>query len=153
MAHLFLFKLPRTRVEQAFYGPAFFSNLVWAILALVVVACVRSVFVSHKIVGPMLRLKDIMQSVGGGDLTYHVRFRTRDRFKGIGEACDGMIAGLRDLVSADRTSAAQISELAKRAGAILNGGELSSERVQQVRASLEEIISKAERITIAYKVE
>ena len=153
VAHLFLFELPRTRVEQAFWGPEFFSNLMWVILALVIAACLRSVFVSHKVVGPMFRLKKVMRAVGEGDLTYCVRFRTRDRLKDVGEACDEMIAGLRNLATADRTAAGEISEIAKRARETLGREEAFSDELQQVRALLDDILSKADSIAGKYRTD
>jgi methyl-accepting chemotaxis protein len=153
VAYLFLFELPKTRVEQEFWGSMFLWNLLWMILALVVIACVRSVFISHKIVGPMYRLKQIMRAVGEGDLTHRVRFRTRDRLKDVGEACDEMIVGLRNRVSADRSSAARIAQVAKHAQAVLSTVELGPDRVQQVRDLLEEIAGKADSITANYKTD
>ena len=153
VAHLFLFELPKTRVEQTFWGPEFFSNLMWVILALVIVACLWSVFVSHKVVGPMFRLKKVMQAVGEGDLTCRVRFRTRDRLKDVAAACDEMIEGLRSLVSADRNSGAEISETAKRAQATLDREEEASDGVREVRALLDEIVGKADNIAGKYKSE
>ena len=153
VAHLFLFELPKTRVEQTFWGPDFFSNLMWVILAMVIVACLWSVFVSHKVVGPMFRLKKVMHAVGEGDLTHRVRFRTRDRLKDVGAACDEMMAGLRRLAVADRTSAAEISETAKRARETLNREETPSDGIRQVQTLLDEIASKADSIAGKYKTE
>jgi len=153
VAHLFLFELPRTRVEQAFWGPEFFSNLMWVILALAIVACLWSVFVSHKVVGPMFRLKKVMRAVGEGDLTTRVRFRTRDRLKDVGSACDEMIAGLRNLAATDRNSAVEISEIAKRARETLSREETTPDGLRRVRAILDEIVSKADGIAGKYKTE
>lgn len=153
VAHLFLFELPKTRVEQTFWGPEFLSNLMWVILALVIVACLWSVFVSHKVVGPMFRLKKVMRAVGEGDLTHRVRFRTRDRLKDVGAACDEMIAGLRNLAAADRNSAAEISEIAKRARETLDREGSASDQMKQVTALLDEISSRAEVIGARYKTE
>ena len=153
VAYLFLFELPKTKVEQGFWGPTFLSNLLWAILAVIVLACLRSVFVSHKIVGPMYRLKQIMGAVGEGDLTHRVRFRTRDRLKDVGEACDQMITRLRKRVSADRSSAARIVEFVKQAQAMLSNAELDPDRVQQVRALLDEIAGNAGTISANYKTD
>jgi methyl-accepting chemotaxis protein len=153
VAYLFLFELPKTRVDQRFWGPEFLSNLTWVILAVVVVASLWSVFVSHKVVGPMFRLKKVMRAVGEGDLTYRVRFRTRDRLKDVGAACDEMIVGLGNLVSADRNCAAQISATAKKARQTLDREETVSDAVKQVRSLLDEIVSKADSIAGEYKIE
>ena len=153
VAYLFLFELPKTSVDQRFWGPEFLSNLTWVILALVVVACLWSVFVSHKVVGPMFRLKKVMRAVGEGDLTHRVRFRTRDRLKDVGAACDEMIVGLGNLVSADRNSAAEISATAKKARQTLDREETASDVVKQVRALLDEIVRKADSIAGEYKIE
>jgi len=153
VAHLFLFELPKTRVDQTFWGPDFLSNLMWVILALVVAACLWSVFASHKVVGPMFRLKKVMRAVGEGDLTHRVQFRTRDRLKDVGAACDEMIVGLGNLVAADRNSAAEISETAKKAQQTLDREETASDVVKQVRALLDEIVSKADGIAGNYKTE
>ncbi len=153
VANLFLPKLPKTRVEEGLWRPEFLSHLMWVILAATVAACVRAVFVSHKIVGPLFRLKNVMQAVGEGDLSYRMQFRARDRLQDVGVAFDGMVQGLRTLVHLDRTLAGQVADTAKRAGQMLESGDLTPDRVQELRNLLDQITRKAESIAAAFKTE
>jgi methyl-accepting chemotaxis protein len=140
VANLFLFKLPKTKVEESLWGQEFLLHLMWVILAATVAACVRAVFVSHKIVGPLFRLKNVMRAVGQGDLD-------------VGVAFDEMIQGLRNLVLLDRTFAGQVSKTAKRAGQMLEGGELTPDRVQELRTLLDDIARNADSIAADFKTE
>jgi methyl-accepting chemotaxis protein len=153
VANLFLFKLPKTKVEQSLWGQEFLLHLMWVILAATVAACVRAVFVSHKIVGPLFRLKNVMRAVGQGDLSYQMQFRARDRLQDVGVAFDEMIQGLRNLVLLDRTFAGQVSKTAKRAGQMLEGGELTPDRVQELRTLLDDIARNADSIAADFKTE
>jgi len=153
VAYLFLFELPRTKVEQTFWGPEFLSDLMWVILAATVAACARAILVSHKIVGPLFRLKGVMRAVGEGDLSYRMQFRARDHLKEVGVAFDEMLQGLRELVRVDRTFAGQVAETAKRASGMIESGELTPDRAQELRALLDEITSKADRVGVEFKTE
>jgi methyl-accepting chemotaxis protein len=153
VANLFLFKLPKTRVDESLWRPEFLSHLMWVILAATVAACVRAVFVSHKIVGPLFRLKGVMRAVGQGDLSCQMQFRTRDRLQDVGVAFDEMIQGLRTLVHLDRTFAGQVADTAKRAGQMLESGELTPDRVQELRNLLDRITRKADSIAADFKTE
>jgi methyl-accepting chemotaxis protein len=153
VALLFLLKLPGTRAEQMLFGAEFFADILWVILALVAASCAWAVLLSHRVVGPMFRLKQVMRTVGEGDLTYQVRFRARDRLKDVAAAFDEMTGKLRDLVSADRTTAIHVSETARQAIEMLNGAELSSEQIRELRSMLTDMATSANTIAAKFKTE
>ena len=153
VANLFLFKLPKTKVPESLWGTEFLLHLMWVVLAATVAACVRAILVSHKIVGPLFRLKNVMRAVGRGDLSYRMQFRARDRLQDVGAAFDEMMQGLRNLVHLDRTFAGQVSKTAKRAGQILEEGEITPDRARELRTLLDDISSKADKVGTQFTTE
>ena len=54
------------------------SQLVWWILAFIVIIAIISIFVSHKIAGPVYRLEESTKLIASGDLTHKVHLRQGD---------------------------------------------------------------------------
>lgn len=63
-------------------------------LAFVILAVV-CVFVSHRIAGPLQRLKAYMQMVQNGDYDVHLRFRKSDAIHDVAECFNGMVEGIK----------------------------------------------------------
>jgi methyl-accepting chemotaxis protein len=57
-----------------------------------------TLFMSHRIAGPLWRLEQTAKSVGAGDLTLRVKLRDKDQLKGLAEQVNSMIEGLGGLV-------------------------------------------------------
>lgn len=63
-------------------------------LAFVLLA-ILCVFVSHRIAGPLQRLKAYMQMVQNGDYDVHLRFRKGDAIHDVAECFNGMVEGIK----------------------------------------------------------
>lgn len=55
-----------------------------------------AVWLSHRIAGPVYRLKKSMQQAGSGDLSVLVRLRENDEFQDLKNEFNDMISGIRD---------------------------------------------------------
>jgi methyl-accepting chemotaxis protein len=55
---------------------------------------VISVFFTHRIIGPVYRLRQIMRDVGGGNLSQFAQFRKEDELQELAAGFDEMIVGL-----------------------------------------------------------
>ncbi len=62
-----------------------------------VVMTIIVIFISHRIAGPLQRLKQYMQKVGGGDLSVRLRFRTYDEIHDVACSFNEMVEGLKKL--------------------------------------------------------
>ena len=53
------------------------------------------VFISHRIAGPLYRLKMFMEKVQNGDYTVHLRFRGGDAIHDVADSFNQMVEGIR----------------------------------------------------------
>lgn len=110
-----------------------YTNLI-TIGLISIAAIVVTLFVSHRIFGPLVRLENELRTIGAGDLTTTVSLREKDELKGIAENVNIMTAGLHARVSAIRTEVAELHQ----AAAGLQESPGLDDRLQH----LEQVISK-----------
>lgn len=88
-----------------------YTNLIT--LGLISLATVGvTLFVSHKLAGPMYRLEADLKIIGEGDLTKRIRLRKKDQFKDLVESLNLTTAGLHEKVLALRVEVEKIIRLA-----------------------------------------
>ena len=75
------------------------SGAVSAVLIAAATAYV-TLYVSHRIAGPLYKVEQLLRRIGEGDLTVECRFRKNDELAGLGEALNEMTAGLREKLRA-----------------------------------------------------
>lgn len=69
---------------------------VWpAVLAVAILVGFQSVVMTHRVVGPIYRLKVAIAALQAGDFAHRVTLRQHDRFKEFAEALNGLAAGLQ----------------------------------------------------------
>jgi methyl-accepting chemotaxis protein len=72
---------------------------VWPPLAFAfVLLVVHSVLVSHRIAGPLFRIRAVLESVGGGDLSGKITLRKNDYLKTDADTVNTMIDSLREKI-------------------------------------------------------
>jgi methyl-accepting chemotaxis protein len=59
---------------------------------------VHSVLTSHKIAGPLYRIRGVLKSVGGGDLTQKIKLRKKDYLKKDADNVNAAIDSLREKI-------------------------------------------------------
>jgi len=113
----------------------FFS---WFMLgALIIIG--GGIFFSHRIVGPLKRLEEMLLKVGQGDLSTEMRIRSKDEFKEVAVSYNGMLQGLRKLRGKDQKLVREVKDDLKKIK-----HSLSPETIHQTGALLDENISKLE---------
>lgn len=113
----------------------FFS---WFMLGILIIVG-GGIFISHRIVGPLKRLEEMLLKVGQGDISTEMRIRSKDEFKEVAIAYNNMLHGLRKLRVKDQKMVNEVKDDLKKIK-----HSLSSETIQQAAAKLEESISKLE---------
>ena len=78
------------------------NQLVWWILAFVFLIAIISLFVSHKIAGPVYRLEETTKLIAAGDLTHKVHLRQGDELGDLQDAFNSMSESLCNMVKKDR---------------------------------------------------
>ncbi len=103
------------------------NELVTRILPIVLVIAAASIFLSHKIAGPVSRIEKSINSMSSGNLTAGFRLRKGDEFKGLSGMLENMaeifrmkidvsVNSLDELIKdADKLSPAQIKSKAEEA--------------------------------------
>ncbi len=69
-----------------------------------------TLFASHKIAGPMYRLKRVTESLAKGDFSSDFKIRKLDQFQDLAGAFNNMIAGLRTEITALKKNSASLKE-------------------------------------------
>jgi len=83
--------------------------LVAKLLIYLVVVAVVTVFMSHKLVGPIYRFEKSTEVVAGGDLTYRVKLRKGDELLELQDSFNKMVESLQARVAKDREIAQKIA--------------------------------------------
>ncbi len=87
-------------------------------LGLITLASIMvTLFVSHKIVGPMFRFEEELKRIGEGDLTKKVMIRKKDQITDMAVSLNDMIAGLRAKILDVQTEVEHIRQSASRQNA------------------------------------
>jgi methyl-accepting chemotaxis protein len=114
-----------------------------AILLTVVIFGIHSLYVLHRILGPLYRFREAFERISEGDLSFDVELRKTDYLMVYRDSLDAMIRSLRDTIgplARDRADA--LEEIGKL------DQELSSENMsfEDVRRRLREIRKKEEEL-------
>jgi methyl-accepting chemotaxis protein len=105
------------------------------------------IFISHRIVGPLQRLEEMLLKVGQGDLSTEMRIRSKDEFKEVAVSFNSMLHGLRKAQGRDHKLAGEIKDDLKKIK-----HSLSPETIQQNAALLDENIRRLDDFTAGTKM-
>lgn len=88
--------------------------LVQTVLVVVIIISLATIFItlfaSHKIAGPMYRLKKVTESLAKGDFSSDFKIRKLDQFQDLADAFNNMIAGLRTEIAALKKNSSSLNE-------------------------------------------
>lgn len=92
-----------------------YTNLIT--LALISIAVIAvTLFVSHKIAGPMYRFENELKEVSQGNLTKHITLREEDQMTDIVDELNAMIVSLHDRVADIQSRVDRLAETADAQG-------------------------------------
>ena len=90
-------KLTIEETSFAILPAAIYTSLIT--LGLISLATIAvTLFVSHKLAGPMFRFEADLKVIGKGDLTKEIRLRKKDQFMDLVDSLNTMTGGLREKV-------------------------------------------------------
>jgi methyl-accepting chemotaxis protein len=73
-----------------------------------------TLFVSHRIAGPLFRFEKELKQIGKGDLTKKVILRRKDQMTDMAESLNEMVSGLHDKLAVIQKDVEQLRDLASR---------------------------------------
>jgi len=82
-----------------FLLPVLIQTLLLVMVLLGLATIIVTLFVSHKIAGPLYRLKKAMEELGEGDLGVQIKLRQKDQLVHIAEAFNTMAKKLKERFS------------------------------------------------------
>ena len=102
--------------SSAILPAVIYTNLIT--LGLISLASILvTLFVSHKIAGPMFRIEEDMKEISEGDLTKKIRFRRKDQITDLADSINKMTASLQEKILDIQTEVERLLNLASRQNA------------------------------------
>lgn len=128
------------------------NQLVWWILAFVFLIAIISLFVSHKIAGPVYRLEETTKLIAAGDLTHKVHLRQGDELGDLQDAFNSMSESLCNMVKKDREVISRLSKTGEALRKKIDSKKLEQEALEEVACELNEIIEELKLVTSNFKL-
>lgn len=124
---------------------------VWPALGLVaVILSTTSIFVTHKIAGPVYRFRKVLSEVSAGNLEISIKLRKRDDLKDLAEDLNNVISELRTFVLTlqedHATMAACIDEIEDK----IRNNQITSETGNELIARLKSSKDKTANALMKY---
>jgi methyl-accepting chemotaxis protein len=90
---------------------AYNTSFIWVVLILAIAIPLESIFLFHRLIGPVFVFERTAKAVSNGDLTVSAHIRKADELKELSGDMDTMIMNLRQAVKDDRQKLDEIKEL------------------------------------------
>ncbi len=128
------------------------SQLVWWILAFVAIIAIISIFVSHKIAGPVYRLEESTKLIASGDLTHKVHLRQGDELGDLQDAFNTMSESLSKMVYKDREIIERLAKTGENLQKKVDEKNLNKESLEEIAYELNSIIEELKLVTSGFKL-
>ena len=128
------------------------SQLVWWILAFVLIIAIISIFVSHKIAGPVYRLEESTKLIASGDLTHKVHLRQGDELGDLQDAFNEMSESLSKMVYKDREIIERLAKTGDRLRKKVDEEHITKESLEEITYELNSIIEELKLVTSGFKL-
>ncbi|MDD5353828.1 MAG: methyl-accepting chemotaxis protein [bacterium] len=118
----------------------------------IVLMMIVSVYMSHKIAGPLYRLKKCFLDVAKGDLSFEMRLRKGDELMDLVDDFNGMLRNLKGMVDGDRQKVKDIQKKIEETLITINKPNISPQEKQQMEETLKTLILKLKEVGSQYKI-
>lgn len=125
--------------------------LILKLFILLVVVFVISLFISHRVAGPIYNFEKSARIVAEGNLTHQVFLRKKDELTELQSQFNGMVQSLRVFAVKDREASQNLSRRLNDFASKLSSG-ISPEESRQMASQLSALSSAAAKITEDYKI-
>jgi methyl-accepting chemotaxis protein len=129
------------------------TTLIQWVVIFVFLIGVLSIFVSHKIAGPVYRLERSAKILASGDLTHSVKLRHGDELRDLEEAFNSMSDSLRRMVTKDREVIGRLVTAGNRLNETMKKKKLDPTEVEGVAHELYAIIEELRLVTAGFKID
>jgi nitrogen fixation/metabolism regulation signal transduction histidine kinase len=108
------------------------TSLVAGLALLVVLIGILGIYFTHKVVGPIYKMKMLLRQVGEGKLNFHGKLRKGDELQDFFEVFAGMVEKLKDRQRREVTELERAIDSATAAGA----SDEAVDKLRHVRDSM-----------------
>lgn len=91
--------------------PAVIYTNVISLILITVGTVVVTLFISHKIAGPLYRFEQELKGIAEGDLTTKIRLREKDQISDVAESLNRTVSALREKVLSVKSDVERLLEL------------------------------------------
>ncbi len=126
--------------------------LKWIVVFIFVIA-ILSIFVSHKIAGPVFRLEETTRLIASGDLTQQVHLRHGDELLDLQAAFNQMTDSIRNMVAKDREIIDRLVEAGNKLRSTIDKKKLEPDSIESVAKDLYDIIEELRIVTSGFKID
>lgn len=123
-------------------------RLIPKLIVLILVMAVVSIFISHKIAGPIYRFEKSAKAIEEGDLTLKFKLRQGDELKELADALDKMTASLRSKIKGALDYVGEFSDGLDKLAKISQGSE-----EKRIISGLKTHLSELHKNFSSFKVE
>ncbi len=128
------------------------NQLLWWILGFVAIIGVISIFVSHKIAGPVYRLEESTKLIASGDLTHRVHLRQGDELGDLQDAFNEMTESLSKMVYKDREVIERLAKTGDNLRKKVDEENITKESLEEITYELNSIIEELKLVTSGFKI-
>ena len=107
--------------EQNSLWIAFFQNFGLILFVLILATGLESIFLFHRIFGPIYAFERVIKMIQNGDLTAQLHIRKTDELKDIGNEIQQMCGSLRETIKNDK---AKIDSIQSKLDELINASDL-----------------------------
>ncbi|MFH1776958.1 MAG: methyl-accepting chemotaxis protein [Candidatus Omnitrophota bacterium] len=120
---------------------------------MLMIVCLFSIYISHRIAGPVFRLTRSAHEVAGGNLGINIRLRRSDELKDLAGAFNIMIENIRRLVTEDKKMVAELSEITTNLYVDIRNHKVTTDEAVPIIRKLNDIINELNNLIQQYRVE
>lgn len=124
----------------------------WIVVFIFAIA-ILSIFVSHKIAGPVYRLEETTRIIASGDLTYRINLRQGDELQDLQEAFNTMSNSLREMVAKDREVIDRLAETSNKLKLTIKSSDKNPKELKAIADNLQIITEELKTITSGFKID
>lgn len=127
--------------------------LIWKMLVAIVFICFVSIFVSHKIAGPVFRFEQSARTIANGDFSLRIRLRKGDELHDLAIAFNRMTESLESIVKEHNEVLGRMTAMIEKMRADFDNPTLTQERKEEILREMALMQSEMLRIRDSFTTE
>lgn len=126
--------------------------LLWKMLVAIVFICFVSIFVSHKIAGPVYRFEESAKTIANGDFSLRIRLRKSDELHDLADAFNRMSESLESIVKDNNAIMHRLTAVIEKARTEFQKETLPAVRKQELLEELHMVQAELKRLADSFTV-